>query len=204
MKKKLLALLLTVALSTCLVACGGDDADSDADTSFDKDDKDEDEDEDEDVADSLFGDEDEKDDTDAPLTGELTFDIPEGFSDNGAGYFAHSDATVVANINITEVASDGSFATITKDMLLQAMEMSLETGFGIELEVDMPVYENIKIDGRDAIKYTIKYEYSGIVLIQTQYIIDDVDYYRYVTYTSTEGDGYEAIFDASGDSIRFE
>lgn len=204
MKKKLLALLLTVALSTCLVACGGDDADSDADTSFDKDDKDEDEDEDEDVADSLFGDEDEKDDTDAPLTGELTFDIPEGFSDNGAGYFAHSDATVVANINITEVASDGSFATTTKDMLLQAMEMSLEAGFGIELEVDMPVYENIKIDGRDAIKYTIKYEYSGIVLIQTQYIIDDVDYYRYVTYTSTDGDGYEAIFDASGDSIRFE
>lgn len=202
MKKKLLALLLTVALSTCLVACGGDDADSDADTSFDKDDKDEDE--DEDVTDSLFGDEDEKDDSDAPLTGELTFDIPEGFSDNGAGYFAHSDATVVANINITEVASDGSFATITKDMLLQAMEMSLEAGFGVELEVDMPVYENIKIDGRDAIKYTIEFEYAGIVLIQTQYIIDDVDYYRYVTYTSTEGDGYESIFEASGDSIRFE
>lgn len=140
------------------------------------------------------------------LTGELTFDVPEGFEFDAQSntYKYTADATVAANINSNSIASDGSFSMITKELMATALEAQLESVFGSDITLDIPVYENMEISGRPTVKYTITYEIGGVVLEQTQYMIDDGDYYRYVTLTRQGDDAFADAFEAVGNSIRFE
>ncbi len=88
--------------------------------------------------------------------------------------------------------------------MANALETQLESLFGTDITLDIPVYENIEINGRPTIRYTIAYDFNGYSLEQTQYMIDDGDNYRYVTLTRDTADEFGDDFEAVENSIRFE
>lgn len=204
MKRKLLVGMMVAVLAFAMTACGGTQDtvnQSDEQSVEDTVESLEEESEETSVEESSDAVEEE-----AVLTGELTFDVPEGFEFDAQSntYNYTADATVAANINLNSIASDGSFSMVTKELMATALEAQLESVFGSDITLNIPVYENIEISGRPAVKYTISYEINGVVLEQTQYMIDDGDYYRYVTLTRQGDDAFADIFEAAGNSIRFE
>lgn len=204
MKRKLLVGMMTVVLAFTITACGSTkEAVNTGDTNSV-----------EDTADNLVENaaeatadvKKESGESEAVLTGELTFDVPEGFElDEASGTYEYTkDTTSVANIIEYSIPSDGSFSMVTKEIMANALETQLESVFGTDITLNIPVYENIEINGRPTIKYTIAYDFEGYSLEQTQYMIDDGDNYRYVTLTRDTADEFGDDFKAVENSIRFE
>lgn len=204
MKRKLLVGMMTVVLAFAITACGSTkEAVNTGDTNSV-----------EDTADNLVENaaeatadvKKESGESEAVLTGELTFDVPEGFElDEASGTYEYTkDTTSVANIIEYSIPSDGSFSMVTKEIMANALETQLESAFGTDIILNIPVYENIEINGRPTIKYTIAYDFEGYSLEQTQYMIDDGDNYRYVTLTRDTADEFGDDFKAVENSIRFE
>ncbi len=204
MKRKLLVGMMTVVLAFTITACGSTkEAVNTGDTNSV-----------EDTADNLVENaaeatadvKKESGESEAVLTGELTFDVPEGFElDEASGTYEYTkDTTSVANIIEYSIPSDGSFSMVTKEIMANALETQLESAFGTDIILNIPVYENIEINGRPTIKYTIAYDFEGYSLEQTQYMIDDGDNYRYVTLTRDTADEFGDDFKAVENSIRFE
>ncbi len=203
MKRKLLVGMVVAVLAFAMTACGGtQDTVNQSDEQSVEDTVESMEEESSDAVEE----ETVESDSEAVLTGELTFDVPEGFEFDAQSntYKYTADATVVANMNSNSIASDGSFSMITKEILATSLEAQLESAFGSDITLDIPAYENMEISGRPTVKYTITYEIGGVVLEQTQYMIDDGDYYRFVTLTRQSDDAFADAFEAVGNSIRFE
>lgn len=206
MKKKLLSLVLIAMLAMSVVACGaaeGDQvltpatteapAESEATVNTDA------------TAEAPVETEaPAEDEAPAQVAGTLTFDIPEGFTDDGTGYYEHSDEMTFATIYTYTVENDGSFNMISKELLLLGLQAGLTSELGEEVDIEMTAFEKVTIGEYDAVEYSIAYEFQGIAFEQTQFIINEPDVFRYVTYTNINGDGYAEIFAASGDSLRYE
>lgn len=192
MKKKLLALLLMTALAVSVTACGGttrNDRDyDDMESDFDEDDADEED--EEEVAES---------------EGTLVFDVPEGFSyDAESMQYLSTTADEVANINYITNPNDGSFHTTTADMMEEALESTLSGVYGETIDLTMTKWDDIEVDGYEAVQYQVEYLFSGIEVIQMQVIVNGVDNLHFVTFTYLEQEGYADAFEACVDSLRFE
>lgn len=204
MKKKLLSLVLIAMLSMSVVACGaaeGDQILTPATTEAPA--------ESEAVV-NTDGTAEAPVETEAPTeapaetAGTFTFDVPEGFTDDGNGFYEHSDEMTFATIYTYTIENDGSFDQVSKELLLMGLQVGLTAELGEEVDIEMTSYEEITIGEYEAVEYSIAYEYQGIGFEQTQFLINEPDVFRYVTYTNISGDGYAEIFAASGDSIRYE
>ena len=194
MKKKVLALLLMTTLAVSVTACGRiasnirDYADMESD--FDEEFVDEDEEYEEEVAES---------------EGTLVFDVPEGFSyDAESMQYLSTTAGEIANINYLTNPNDGSFHTTTADMMEEALESTLSGVYGETINLTMTKWDDIEVDGYEAIQYQVEYLYSGIEVVQMQVIVNGVDNLHFVTFTYLEEEGYADTFEACVDSFRFE
>lgn len=197
MKKKILALLLMMALVFGVTACGGDVADNNAS---------------DDVDNSVDADEDADMDTDEDANeevveseGTLVFDVPEGFVwDEEANAYKNTDENILANINSLANPNDGSFGATTQDVMEEALETTLSNTYGETIDLTVTKWDNIKVDGYDAISYEIEYVFSGLDVVQAQVIVDGTEKLHFVTFTYLKNEGYQDEFAACIDSFRFE
>lgn len=197
MKKKILALLLMMTLVFGVTACGGDVADNNASDNVDN---------------SVDADEDADMDTDEDANeevveseGTLVFDVPEGFVwDEEANAYKNTDENILANINSLANPNDGSFGATTQDVMEEALETTLSNTYGETIDLTVTKWDNIKVDGYDAISYEIEYVFSGLDVVQAQVIVDGTEKLHFVTFTYLKNEGYQDKFAACIDSFRFE
>ncbi len=193
MKKKILALLLMVALAVGVTACGGTTPDNKVSDDVETD-VDEDEEDDADAEDEVVESE-----------GVLVFDVPEGLVfDEEKNQYVSTEEGVVANINYITEPNDGSFDTTTKEMMEEALEPSLSSAYGETIDLTITKWDPIKVDGYDAISYQFEYMFSGMKVIQAQVIVDGTENLHFVTFTYLEHEDYADKFAACIDSFRFE
>lgn len=194
MKKKILALLLMMTLVFGVTACGGDVADNNASDNVDNS-VDEDE--------GINADEDTEEV--AESEGTLVFDVPEGFVwDEEANAYKSTDENILANINSLANPNDGSFGATTQDVMEEALETTLSNTYGETIDLTVTKWDNIKVDGYDAISYEIEYVFSGLDVVQAQVIVNGTEKLHFVTFTYLKNEGYQDEFAACIDSFRFE
>lgn len=219
MKKKIIALLLMVVLSVGVTACGATslikdalgDIGTDVDSYDDYDDEEYDdyEDEEDTYEDDVYEDESVfvEEDVEEVLESEgvLVFDVPEGMVYNEeTNQYVSSSTGAVANINYLTNPNDGSFYTTTQEMMEEALESSLTSGLGADIDINIVRWDYITIDGYDAVSYQFEYLYNNMKLIQIQVIVNGTDQLHFVTFTSLENEGYVEKFNACIDTFRFE
>lgn len=139
------------------------------------------------------------------LTGEFTFDAPEGFTEIEDKTFAAPNyPDEVSNINWLTLPNDGSFASTKSDVLLESVESEIEQAYGEDVTLTLLEEENYEIDGRRAMKYAFEYELMGTKLVQLQCIIEDREELIFLTYTEFNNEGYYDDFQESVKTVRFE
>ncbi len=134
--------------------------------------------------------------------GELKFTAPEGFS-----YVAEEDMYYsedqFANLNYITTENDGSFRVVTKAYMEENLESQLSAQFGETLDIKIENWNEITVDGYEAVDYTMSYEISGLELEQRQVIINGTDNYHYVTFTQLGGSDYNSAFQTCINSFDF-
>lgn len=137
--------------------------------------------------------------------GELLFDVPAGFEWNESEqcYFAPGYPDELANINYLTEKNDGSFKTLTKANIEDALEDGLSQGFGTDIDIDIVRWEETEVDGYEAIIYSCEYTYMGVELGQTQIAINGKDNFHYVTFTDFADSEYEDDFEDCIDNMKF-
>ena len=197
MKKKILALLLMTALAVSVTACGGT---SSNDRDFDDVEMDEDE-----EVDAEADENDEVAEEVAKSEGVLVFDAPENMVfDEENNQYVSTEEGVLANINYITNPNDGSFDTTTKEMMEEALEPSLSSVYGETIDIDITRWDDIEVDGYDAITYEFEYMFSGMKVIQAQVIVDGTENLHFVTFTYLEQENFGDEVEACIDSFRFE
>ena len=196
MKKKILALLLMTALAVSATACGATSSD---DRDFDDVEMDEVDDEEVDEKDEVAEDE------IAESEGVLVFDVPENMVfDEENNQYISTEEGVLANINYITNPNDGSFDTTTKEMMEEALEPSLSSVYGETIDIDITRWDDIEVDGYDAITYEFEYMFSGMKVIQAQVIVDGTEKLHFVTFTYLEQEDFADEVAACIESFRFE
>lgn len=133
--------------------------------------------------------------------GTMLFDVPSGFTYDSEDEMYHSDIEdEMANIIYYTVENDGSFSTVTKDVMKEALQQS----FGSELTIEMTKWETLSVSGFDAIHYQISYAYMGIEVVQDQLIVNGTDDFHYLTFTHAGDEDYEDVYNDCIKSARFE
>ncbi len=206
MKKKILAMLLVSVLALSVTACGGTGNNANADTNVDVDadvdvDTNVDVDTDVDVDTNVDVDTDVDADV-AKSEGELQFTVPEGFTYDAADE-AYNSEDGLGNFNYLMTADDGSFALMTKELMESALEESFSDGGNDGIDISMDSWEDVTIDGYDAIRYTMSYTYMEIPISQIQIIIDGTDNYHFITFTEMNNGGYQDTFEEVIESLHF-
>ena len=135
--------------------------------------------------------------------GTLTFTVPEGFTYLEDSQLYNSPDSL-GNIIYQTMENNGSFAFITQSLMETGLESSLGTQFGMTIDITFLSWENITVEGYDAIRYSISYEVSGIPVVQTQIVISGTDNLHYLTFTEMNNSGYQDDFAACEASMKFE
>ena len=93
--------------------------------------------------------------------GELIYTLPEGFTYDEAAqcYYAPGYPEELANINYLSQKNDGSFDTLTKANIEDALEQSLSQGFGADIDIDI-AQQQIVINGKDNFHYLTFTDYA--------------------------------------------
>ncbi len=208
MKKKMLAVCFAVVLAFGLTACGDAMADLGKDLGKELQQMENEEKQTGDVIaqpDKQVPESDLEESKEEPKSeGALTLTAPEGFVLDEASMTWGTAAEEVTNINYTKVGNDGSFDTVTAEIMEPALEASLESSFGEKIDLEITNWETITVDGYEAIDYTIEYAYYDLQIVQRQIIINATDNFHYVTMTYLTTSGYIAAFDDVVASIQFE
>lgn len=143
--------------------------------------------------------------SDVELTGEFTFDVPEGFTETEANTFvAPNYPEEASNINWLTLENDGSFDSTTSKALIESVESELETAYGGDITISLLEEEKYEINGRRALKYAFEYELMGMKIVQLQCIIEDREELIFLTYTEFAEEGYYDDFQESVKTVRFE
>ena len=137
--------------------------------------------------------------------GELLYDLPAGFTYDEAAecYYAPGYPDELANINYLTEKNDGSFKTLTKANIEDALEEGLSQGFGEDIDITITRWDETDVDGYEAIIYSCEYSYMGIELAQTQIAINGKDNFHYVTFTDFADSDYADDFEDCLDSMKF-
>lgn len=192
MKKKLLIMTLACALILSMSACGSKELGQLKDALSD-------------LSENLET-ENESSSTESEVAelGTFTFDIPEGFIELSEGYYEHENQLDLSTINYLTQPNDGSFSQVGGAVMVQAIELQLESAHSTDLTINLIEEEFYKIDGVDAFKYTIEYDLMDFHFRQTQVIVNDPENFHFVTCTLINDENYQEAFDAFLDSLRFE
>lgn len=211
MKKKLLAVIMMAVLALSVTACGGGVLDIAKDVNdavnSSKEDKENDTEDDVNIEDSindaLDNSEEVEEDTTAESEGTLTFTVPEGFVYDESSQLYNSP-DYLGNINYLTMDNDGSFNMVTKALMEMGLESQLTSQFGSEVDITVTSWEDVTVDGYEAIRYSISYELSGISVVQTQIIINGTEKLHYLTFTEMNNSGYADEFAACEETMKFE
>ncbi|MBP3414531.1 MAG: hypothetical protein J6L81_04970 [Clostridia bacterium] len=145
---------------------------------------------------------------DGPVFSDLKYTVPEKFTysnDNSSGIyntyvlesFLEGKSSDSSSIVISDAVSAFGFSSLTSD--------SLEAQYEAELGVDVTVDEyddELTIAGFNAIRIQISFKYSGINIVQVQYLINaDGELYTY-TLTQPEKAKWIDKFDESVQNIE--
>lgn len=202
MNKKLVVLVLTVAMTVAAIGCGKKDApvapvveDTTNDTA--------------DTTDEADVPEETTDDAEAETPveeGTFTFDAPEGFTFDEANnmWVSPNYPEEGSNINTSNSVNDGSFSSITSDILVDAVKAQFESAYGETVEITVTDEAFTEVDGVEAYYYVMSYTFQGINVEQLQYIVNGAENLYFVTYTCMNNEGYMDAFKASAETIRFE
>ena len=139
----------------------------------------------------------------AESEGTFVYEAPEGFEwdDEEQCYYGPDG---VCNILYSNIGNDGSFKSVTKDMLEDTYEEEYSSAFGEDIDITITKWQETTVDGYDAVLYALEYEYSGIGLLQMQIMINGTDYIHYVTFTDMQGSEYADDFEACVSTMKFE
>lgn len=130
----------------------------------------------------------------------MTITLPEGFTVDESGSFPmmycpeYPEKT--DNINMTKAEGD-DISNYSQELFETYYSQMIQGFEGITS------YEELKVDGLDAIKCTYQVTMSGIEMHGTQYYVFGSDYTDIITFTSTSGD-YDAAFEACAASISMD
>ncbi len=214
MKKRLLATLLTCALAISMVACGSSEAVAETETTeaveaettevvAETETTEAVETETTEVAEEETTEETTEGESEVvESTGELTFDIPEEFTETSENVYTVEGK--YSNINRLTLPNDGSFGSVSSDILAEQIEKEIESEYGEAVEITVVSDEYYEIDGRDALRYEISYELMGTAIQQIQVIIDDENGLEFITFSDLDNEGYIDAFNTAIDSIRYE
>ncbi len=211
MKRKLLAILTICTLAFSMTACGGSEEpantseaeESSADNNTESNEAEKSSEEASEESSTGYS---------SSVAKGLILELPEGFtkseedSTETIEFFCSPNyPNEVSNININVTANDGSLASTTTDMLVQAIESQLETVYQMDLTINVTNSDSSKIADRNALNYTIEYAVTeDMTVTQQQCIIENEDQLVFITFTSATGEDYADAYAACVDSIRFE
>ena len=139
----------------------------------------------------------------AESEGTFVYEAPAGFEwdDSEQCYYAPDG---MSNILYNNIENDGSFKSVTKNMLEETFEEQYSAAFGEDIDITITSWEEVTVDGYDAVLYALEYEYSGIGLLQMQIMINGTDYIHYVTFTGMQDSEYADDFKACVSTMKFE
>ena len=170
--KKLLVILLALAMLFSFAACGTTEPEGNGGT---------------DVEATLTP---TAEPTPEPVSGKtitfekVTFVVPEGYTESEVGgikvIYTDDFPNVADSITLTKTAAD-SISNYSKDMFETQYAQSVAGFTGVES------FEKIEIDGVDSLKIGIKLETSGVKLTQTQYFMFFSDMTVVIGFAEVEG-----------------
>lgn len=146
-----------------------------------------------------------KDGKELKSEGELIYTLPEGFTydEASACYYAPGYPEELANINYLSQKNDGSFDTLTKANIEDALEQSLSQGFGTDIDIDIVKWEETEVQGYEAVLYACEYEYMGVEIGQQQICINGKDNFHYLTFTDYADSDYADDFEECIKGLKF-
>lgn len=136
--------------------------------------------------------------------GDLKFDVPEGFVYNQEQR-VYKSADSLASINYVTSNNDGNFDLLTQAELEEELEVEMTALLGVETNITITSWENISVDGYEAIRYTANYKIGDLTTIyETQIMINGTKKYHFVTYSQNSTTKYTEVFEAFEETLRFE
>ncbi len=205
MKKKLLMMLLAVAMTFTCVACSKEkEEETTVEESTEEKTEAVVETETESVEETTQ--EATQEETQQAPAGEITFDIPEGFIpvEGMENAWVSGVEGEASNVNFRSSAGTGVIDAYNGEMLVDALEVELSNQLGMQLDIELLSEEKYEIDGCSAFRYSMTYEVDGITFIQWQCIVETSDTTYVLSLADVDNEGYVEAFEACIDSVRFE
>lgn len=136
----------------------------------------------------------------------LSYDLPEGFVDQGTGmYLAPDYPNDTANINILEDQDDQVTFQYTKDSFCEAVEYLYEETYGYEVDVNCTEFTKSELNGCKTLLIRASYSLLGMEIEQIQYAVEvGKNKVTTITYTQQAGGPWTDAFNASIDSMSIE
>lgn len=138
--------------------------------------------------------------------GTLMIDVPDGFVYDTYVhcYLGPYYPEELANINYYSYENDGTFSSLTKENVEEAMEESLSASFWQDIDITLTKWEKTKVDGYKALVYGYEFECDGVDYEQIQVAINGKDYIHYVTFSDYGNSPYKREFEQCIRKMRFE
>lgn len=210
MYKKLILLLVTVALAVQLTGCGNkkDQESTDSESAVETSTADSDNDQIDviDVSDlpALPGTEDEEPVVYEPA--DLACVLPKGFkalSGEEGIYVYKTYPQDISTISYVISESDEDITQMTRDEYKKMMEDDFLESYGDEVTVTIHSYDQIKVDKRNGIRVRLEYVFKGVTYEQLNYMIFNGDESHVMSFTQEADAGWMEDFEKSGESLHF-
>ena len=147
-----------------------------------------------------------KDENAGVPTGEITFDVPEGFElvdESTPMYYGPGYPEDTSNINVMKVENDPVGVKMSEKSYIEAIETTYSSQFQLDVTVEVQEFTKTEIDGYDAliVEATTSLD-NGVQVSQLQYLISIDGGSITVTYTESQGFDWMDDFRKSMDTIK--
>lgn len=140
----------------------------------------------------------------AYMPGNLMVDLPKGFvayEDEEGMYVHKSYPKDLSSISYVISESTEDVTEIKQEDYQAMLEADFLANYGDDVTVNISMYKDIRVDGRDGLKIMLNYEFKGVVYEQLIYMVYNGDESHILSFTQEEGSGWMDEFEACGDSI---
>ncbi len=138
------------------------------------------------------------------MPGNLMVDLPKGFvayEDEEGMYVHKSYPKDLSSISYVISESTEDVTEIKQEDYQAMLEADFLANYGDDVTVNISMYKDIRVDGRDGLKIMLNYEFKGVVYEQLIYMIYNGDESHILSFTQEEGSGWMDEFEACGDAI---